>query len=50
VILHQRLLVREIMTFAVQTVTPETQLSECMGLMHRGAHPPSSGGERRQLC
>jgi CBS domain-containing protein len=46
VILHQRMLVREIMTIRVQTVTAETKLPECMELMHRGRirHLPEVSG------
>ena len=36
VILHRRMLVREIMTIRAQTVTADTKLPECMELMHRG--------------
>ena len=50
VILHHRTAVREIMTTHVHTVAPETKLPECVTLMHREPHPPSSGGERRQPC
>lgn len=47
VTLHQRMLVREIMTIRVQAVTVETKLAECMEFMHRGRirHlPVVSGG------
>jgi len=35
VMLHRRMLVREIMTTRVHTVAPETKVPECVVLMHR---------------
>ncbi len=35
VILHRRMLVRELMTTRVHTVAPETKVPECVALMHR---------------
>jgi CBS domain-containing protein len=35
VILHRRIVVREIMTTRVHSVAPQAKLPECVGLMHR---------------
>jgi len=35
VILHQRAMVRELMTSRVHTVTPDTQVPECLAIMQR---------------
>jgi CBS domain-containing protein len=51
VILHSRTPVRDIMTTDVQTVAPETTVPDCLTIMYRAPHPPSSGnggGARRR--